>query len=482
MLVCIFFRIFAADMYCLFVTFAIFFLQFIDKMGSERVCLSATALEMRAEREIEIDEFDYEVSPIYLDSIRSQGANVLHTSRWLNGATIEASDNIITSIRPFKFIDSIYLTRLDAPAFGVSPISLQKRSIECVTQANPQIGSNSTQLALYNLLPLHQMGHHGKGIRIGIADGGFYNADNWEVLPLQQWLGYADLTDEDDDFFGSNGNHGALCLSAILGSTKNYLGAAVDAEYFLFRTEEHNSESPKEIDNWVSAIEMADSLGLHIVSTSLGYSTFDNADFDFQYNDMNGHTSRGAQAALIAARKGLLLVVAAGNDGNKAWHYLSTPADADSILTVGAVDTTGLIANFSSYGPTADGRVKPEVCAVGKHTSLLNSSDNSIIRSNGTSFACPLIAGMAACLWSALPQASNMEIRERIIRSANQYNQPNDQYGYGIPDAWKAYSMQLTSDIRPTYHPMSPQKTLVNGQLRIQHNNQIYNILGCKIK
>ena len=208
-------------------------------------------------------------------------------------------------------------------------------------------------------------------------------------------------------------------------------------------------------------------------------AAFDNEEFNFAYADMDGRTSRGAQAALIAARKGMLLVAAAGNDGNKAWHYLSTPADADSILSVGAVDMAGEVAAFSSYGPSADGRVKPEVCAMGAGTALINPANNEVINSNGTSFACPLVAGMAACLWSALPNATNMEIRERIIRSADRYTQPHEQYGYGIPDAWLAY--QHTTSITTIINPPQATKIMKDGQLYILYNNEYYTILGNEI-
>ena len=326
------------------------------------------------------------------------------------------------------------------------------------------------------------MGYKGKGIRIGVADGGFYNADNLSYLPREQWLGYADFTDDENDCFASTDSHGTLCLTAIMAETSDYQGAATESEYFLFRTEEHDTESIKEIDNWVAAIEMADSLGLHIVSTSLGYTTFDGGLGDFSYADMDGRTSRGAQAAAIATRKGMLLVMAAGNDGNKEWHYLSTPADADSILTVGAVDITGEIAEFSSYGPTANGRIKPEVCAVGKQTSLINPSNGYVMTGNGTSFACPLVAGMAACLWSALPNATNMEIRERIIRSADRYTQPHEQYGYGIPNAWQAYTMLIGTDLQPITSVSTAEKILQNGHIYIQKNGNIYDLLGKQIE
>ena len=459
----------------------IFFLQFANKAGSDVVCLSPTAIEMREERGIAIDSLDYAVSPVYLDSIKSLGAKILHTSRWMNGATIEASSETIEALEQCYFVDTIYTTRTDEESSVIPPSSLRKR----VAATNDNMLDSKTlnsngQLQLMNLLPLHKVGFKGQRIRIGVADGGFYHADSLASLPHEQWIGYADLTDCQHDIFSQEGNHGTLCLSAIVGQQSNYQGASTQAEYFLFRTEEHYTESPKEIDNWVAAIEMADSLGLHIVSTSLGYTTFDEEQFNFAYSDMDGRSSRGAQAAAIAARKGMLLVTAMGNDGTRAWRYLSTPADADSILSVGAVNREGQIANFSSYGPTADGRIKPEVCAVGEGTCLINPVNDALIASNGTSFACPLIAGMAACLWSALPKASNMEIREMIIRSCDRYDQPDEQYGYGIPDAWEAYTM-ATTDLPNTKHQTPYTKIIHNGQLYILHEGKRYTILGCRL-
>ena len=458
----------------------IFFLQFANKAGSDVVCLSPTAQAMRAERGIEIDSLDYAVSPVYLDSVSHLGAKVLHTSRWMNGATVEANNEVIRAIKKCTFVDTIYTTRNEAIEDGFSS-KVQKFRDSEVTPTPLNASTSEPQLSQLNLLPLHQAGYKGKGIRIGVADGGFYHADSLESLPREQWIGYADFTDDKNDIFGSTGNHGALCLTAIVGKSSDYQGAATEAEYFLFRTEEHSTESPKEIDNWVAAIEMADSLGLHIVSTSLGYTTFDYEEMNFAYTDMDGKTSRGAQAAAIATRKGMLLVVAMGNDGNKAWHYLSTPADADSILSVGAVDVAGEIAVFSSYGPSADGRVKPEVCAVGARTALINPADNEVMNGNGTSFACPLIAGMAASLWSAVPKASNMEIREQIIRSADRYTTPHEQYGYGVPNAWEAYNAFMSADMQSIRVTSTAKKLLKNGQLYILHEGKIYDILGHRL-
>ena len=474
----------------MFTLLTIFFLQFVNKAGSDIVCLSPVAQQMRVERGITIDSLDYAVSPIYLDSIETLGANILHTSRWFNGATVEANEQTIQSIKQCTFVDTIYLTRTDEESSVIPPLSLRKREV-IIGERQEAKGEGLEQLAQLNLLPLHQAGYKGKDIRVGIADGGFYNADSLESLPHDQWLGYTDLTDDKEDIFGQTGNHGSLCLTAIvahkeisdgtLAGTFTYSGTATEASYYLFKTEEHATESPKEIDNWVAAIEMADSLGLHIVSTSLGYTTFDDEQFNFAYSDMDGLTSRGALASRIAARKGMLLVTAMGNEGNKPWRYLSTPADADSILSVGAVNKDGIIAMFSSYGPTADGRTKPEVCAMGEGTCLINPANDDVIASNGTSFACPLIAGMAACLWSALPEASNMEIREMIIRSCDRYDLPHEQYGYGIPNAWEAYT-SMTTHLPSTLHSTPYTKILDNGQLYILYNGIKYNFLGHRIK
>ena len=473
----------------MWIILTIFFVQFADKAGSNVVCLSPTAIEMREARGIAIDSLDYEVSPIYLDSLRALGATVMHTSRWINGATVEASNETIKTIEQCSFIDTICLTRANKDDFTIPSVSLSKRTVEKEVVTD-ELGSNG-QINQLNLTPLHQLGFKGKGIRIGIADGGFYNADHLESLPKEQWLGYIDFTDDKDDIFSQTGNHGSLCLSAIVAQkefsdgtvvgTFTYSGTATDASYYLLKTEEYATESPKEIDNWVAAIEMADSLGLHIVSTSLGYTTFDKKDFNFAYEDMDGRTSRGAQAATIAARKGMLLVVAAGNDGNNARHYLSTPADADSILTVGAVNTSCKLAEFSSFGPSADGRVKPEVCAVGAGTALMKPANNDVMNGNGTSFACPLIAGMAASLWSALPNATNMEIRNRIIRSADRYTQPHEQYGYGIPDAWMAYNMQSETDLHSIHNTSTAKKIVKDGHIYIINKGEIYDLLGNKI-
>ena len=342
------------------------------------------------------------------------------------------------------------------------------------------------QLATYNLLPLHKAGFEGQGILMAICDGAFYNAQTLPCFRQKELdLGYFDFTDDTDDFYGSTGAHGTYCLSTISGiADSSYYGAATKAQYYLMRSEEDKTESPKEMDNLVAALEKADSLGVNVFSVSLGYALFDNDNWTLQKSELDGQSTRVSRAATIAARKGMLVCVAAGNEGNSDWKTLSAPADADSILTVGAVSVDSLIGKFSSWGPSADGRVKPEACAVGVQATIINPS-GMIITGNGTSFATPLMAGLAACLWSALPNENAMQIRDRIIRSADRYLSPDmNQYGYGIPDAWKAYTMTPTGveGVTDDRLQVTGQKILRNGQLYLMHEGRMYDVLGREIE
>ena len=475
-----FFCTFAGEMTTqLIILLFAFFVQFTDKAGSTHIALSPTALDKRTERSIAIDSLDYAVSPIYLDSLRQTGCRIYHTSRWMNGATIETDSTTIQRIAQWTFVDTIYMTRRR----GDEAIRREVKGEEAKGKEQEATWLSDPQTEQLQLHLLHEAGFHGQGITMAIVDGGFQNVNTLTAFDAvrEQILGIYDTTDDTDSVTGTTGNHGVKCFSAIAAITPDYQGAATAANYYLIRSEENKTESPKEMDNWVAAIELADSLGVDILSSSLGYAKFDDPRQTLSYSDMNGQTTRCSQAAQIAAAKGMLVVVAAGNDGNNAWHYISAPADADHILTVGAVDIHDSIAAFSSWGPTADGRVKPEVCATGYQTALINPINNNVLYGNGTSFACPIIAGMAAGLWSALPNASNREIRERIIHSADRYIQPHDHYGYGIPNAWLAYGKTTDIESIPDNHTPTAQKLLINGQLWILHHGKKYNVMGYRL-
>jgi len=457
----------------------VFFVSFTDKPEKSAAALSPRAVEQRAKWDIPTDAMDYPVAHLYVDSLRRMGAKVFHTSRWFNGATVEMSDELASKVQALDFVDAVEMTRDNSESLYASKRRVITRE---ETSDDPGIITEQ-QLGLYNLLPLHEAGFEGEGILMAVCDGGFYNANILTCFRQEQELGHFDFTDDAVDIYGHTGTHGTECLSTISGSTTIYKGAATKANYYLMRSEESKTESPKEMDNLVVALETADSLGVNVFSVSLGYAYFDNDKWSLNKNtDLDGKTTRVSRAATIAARKGMLVCVAAGNEGDNAWRTISVPADADSILTVGAVSTWGEIGNFSSYGPSSDGRIKPEVCAVGVWTQLINPGGN-IVTSNGTSFATPLLAGLAASLWSALPDENAMQIRSRIIRSADRYLNPDmDQYGYGIPDAWKAYTMgpEGIEDVQTETN--SCQKILRNGQIIILRNGIEYTISGQRVR
>lgn len=458
----------------LFILLNAYFVTFTDKVGSTEPSLSPTAIEMRQARGIEIDELDYPVSATYLQGMQDLGATVYHTSRWFNGATIETDDStVIDAIRALPYVVSATMTRDKTIPSGISP---RKNTVPHAQTAN---GTYYEQQKIYNLHPLHKLGFEGQGIRIAICDNGFTNANHIDWVDSEHLLGHYDLTDDSYDFFGSTGGHGEKVLSFIAGNTETYHGAAVNAHYYLMRSEEYDTESPKEMDNLVVALEKADSLGAHIFTASLGYHTFDNSAWNLTYAQLNGKTIRCSRAATIAARKGLFVCIAMGNDGSKDWRYLGAPSDADSICGVGAVTYNRDVASFSSRGPSADGRVKPDVCALGESAWYIAADGVTEGYGNGTSFATPLFAGLAACLWSALPNLTNMQLRDLIIRSADHYTHPDADFGYGIPDAMKAYQI-ATILMQPTTPQSAARKVLRDGTIRIIVDGKEYDLLGIR--
>ena len=466
----------------------IFFVSFLDKPEKSAPALSPRAVEQRQKWNISTDEMDYPVCRLYVDSLRAMGAKVHHTSRWMNGATVEMSEELAAKVNDLSFVIDVEMTRDDSkPRFSPhrKRIVSQEQRKAIVPDTTHHVYVTSDQLSTYNLLPLHKAGFEGQGIVLAVCDGGFYKANTLDCFRQSELeLGHFDFTDDTDGFYGSTGTHGTECLSTISGQKNSYKGAAVKAQYYLIRSEEYETESPKEMDNLVVALETADSLGVNIFSVSLGYYDFDNTDWDLTYEaDLDGRSTRASQACTIAARKGMLVCIAAGNEGDNSWKWIGVPADADSVLSVGAVDTDGKIGYFSSYGPTADGRIKPEACAVGVWTKVI-SPYGSVIESNGTSFAAPLLAGLAACLWSALPDENAMQIRERIIRSTDRYAQPEyGQYGYGIPDAWKAYTMGTESVVTADQEQDTSVRKIVDGsRILIVRHGHIYNLAGQRVQ
>lgn len=476
---------------CLSAWADVYYVSFADKAGGTHLALSAKAIARREARSIELDSMDYAVSEAYLDSLRAKGAQVLHTSRWLNGATIQATDT--AGMLALPFVTEVELTRVDTSISTTRAMRIKRMQDELEVRMDTsdtiekETAESDVQLGLYNLELLRQMGYKGEGMTIAVIDDGYAGTDTIRCLQHLREdgriIGYYDRTDEAWDPVagdgGTGGHHGTYVLTCLAGETEIYHGAATEANYILIRSEEEVYESPKEIDNYVSSLELADSLGADIATTSLGYREFEHSTlFPCSYDDMNGRTWRSSIAATIAARKGMIICNAMGNDGNKAFHYLGTPADADSIVAIGAVKADSTSAAFSSFGPTSDGRIKPEVCAMGQGVKAYKA-DGSLVTVNGTSFATPLIAGLIATVWAAMPEKTNMQMRELLIESAHQYADPsNPQIGYGIPDAY----YMLTGE-RPVTKLDHPEKDAQNNQINTETNQAIYyNLQGMQLK
>lgn len=296
-------------------------------------------------------------------------------------------------------------------------------------------GKGQTQIALNHGESLHERGFSGKGMTIAVIDGGFFNTDVIPLLQSVNLLGTRDFVEPD-----SNGNvygsevHGTMVLSCMAANTPGvFIGTAPDAAYWLLRSEDSDTEQPVEEDNWAAAIEYADSVGVDLVNTSLGYSDFDNKADNYTYWQLDGHHEICSNSASLLASKGIVLCCSAGNEGDNQWKLISVPADADDVLTVGALTSKGLNTDFSSLGHAADGRVKPDVMAMGQDCTVAGS-DGLLTQADGTSFASPIMCGMVACYWQAHPQLTALQVIEAVRKLGDRYNHPDNVFGYGTPD------------------------------------------------
>lgn len=405
--------------------------------------LTERSLQRRIRQGFELDESDLPVNPNYIDSLKMLGATIVGASRWLNGVTISLDDTIdvVPKIRELSCVASLQLTK----KYSSSRVSRNKMPMS--RHSEEIVDSAFRQNSFHGLDALHKLGYKGDGIHVAILDAGFANVDRLSAFDslrvFNRLLGVRDFVDASSDVYRQHA-HGLAVLSTMAVNVPNVMvGAAPQASYWLLRTEDDATESLLELDNWVRAIEFADSVGVDVVNSSLGYSTFDDLNMNFSYEDMNGRTARISIAATMAARKGMLVVNSAGNDGSNSWHYISAPADADSIVTVGGVGYSGMHCSFSSYGPTSDNRIKPTVCSIAYDAYVMGTAGN-IYGSVGTSFASPIIAGAVACLWQALPNLTNMQIIDLLKVNSSQFENPDNKLGYGIPDFYKTYNSVIS--------------------------------------
>lgn len=423
-----------------------YFVSFKDKantiysISNPLQFLSQKSIDRRGRENFIATEEDFPVNQNYVQQVKATGAEIYFTSRWFNGVLVQTDPSIASSIGSLAFVSSVDLvapgTKLTGGRAGVNQ-KLEKF-------ATPTTLQNQTQLQMIGLNKMHTDGFHGEGIDIAVFDSGFNGADTISAFkPLYQEgrikSAFNFVQNSSDVYSGYP--HGTYVLSIMAGVVPNaYLGGAYKANYFLYQTEDAFTEYRIEEYNWLFAAEKADSAGVDVINSSLGYSEFDDSSMNYTYEDMNGKTSVVARAAHKAFERGIVVVNAAGNEGTNSWRYIVTPADAQGVISCGGVDASLSYASFSSIGPSADHRVKPDVSAMAVGVAIIRD-DGKMVTGNGTSYASPLVASLAAGLRQALPSASAYQIYDRIISSASQAKSPDNLEGYGIPDYDNAKSL-----------------------------------------
>lgn len=487
---------------CPFVLFAqteyFFYVQLKDKnnspysLSNPEAYLSQRAIDRRTFFNIAIDSTDLPVNPLYVSAIENENVTVFAKTKWVNGFTIKVTDSatVMPVIRNLSFIDFVEYTGKETTS-GYS--SVIKKNIADTANAELLYANAYQQINQINGQYLHNLGYRGDGIHIAVIDAGFINADTHvafeKMRKENRLLGTKDFAHRQASVYNGS-THGSAVLSTIGGDVTNtFVGTAPAASYWLLRSERNGSEYPVEADLWISAAEFADSAGVDLMNTSLGYTTFDDNSLNFSYPDLDGETIRASRAAAIAASKGIVVANAAGNEGGNSWHYIGVPADAKDIIAVGSVTSAGLSSGFSSFGPTYDGRIKPEVCAMGTSSDIGYFWDtNSFTTGSGTSFASPILAGAAACLLQAL-KVENVfftipEFIQAICQSASIYLSPTTQLGYGIPNFETAYSSFGLSIFISDFFRLRDNGDSFQLDFTTENNNnvRIYSSMGVLLK
>lgn len=494
-----------------------YWISFKDKnntpfsVGQPEAFLSPRAISRRVLQGISITEADLPVHPAYLDSLKTDElVQVFYSSRWMNGALIQTADQTsLDRIRGLSFVSGSELVKPGEEAFkekipgnnelrsggqNLGQRNFEHSLIEALGKANWRSnfsgldpGYSSESIAQINGIKLLEDGFRGAGILIAVLDAGYYAADQLSVFS-HLWesgriAGTRDFVETPENIFGSS-PHGTYVLCVMAGHRPGALmGTAMEATYLLIRTEDVRTEYKIEEFNWLAGAELADSIGADVINSSLGYSRFDDPEQDYSYSDLDGGTTVVAQAANMAFERGILVVNSAGNYGNQTWRFVGSPADSFGALSVGAVNIQGEVAGFSSRGPTADGRIKPDIMAHGLGVPVSDLSEG-IGLVNGTSFSSPMIAGMSASLWGKHPNALASELKRAIIESGHLFFKPDTIFGHGIPDFnWASRLLQY--DFEPAEqlvifpNPVSPDSFLsYHSNIQQEFIIEVFNLRG----
>ena len=401
--------------------------------------LSPRALERRTRQNISLSERDLPVNPRYVTDVKAEGAEVWYTSKWFNAAVIYCDSAVLQRVRQLPFVQgSQTLNRTTKPPTKDSSDSpAAASSVQKLINTPADYGMAYHQANMVGAVEMHQAGFQGEGMLVAVFDGGFAKVNEIpafnHLFAENQIKATFDFVDRNQGVYEKD-SHGTMVLSTMAAYQPGiFIGTAPEADYCLFITEDTRSEHNIEEINWLLAAEYADSTGVDIINSSLGYNRFDSPSVSYSYDDMNGGTALISKAADIASSVGMLVVTSAGNEGTSEWRYVSAPADAETVLSVGAVDSLGIKTSFSSFGPTADGRIKPDLVAMGGRSAVINPN-GVVVRANGTSFSSPILAGMVAGFWQANRDLTNAEVIEHLKRSGSGYSDPDNNIGYGIPN------------------------------------------------
>ena len=399
--------------------------------------LSQRSINRRQLLNISLDSKDVPIDNLLIKQCSETGATILSSSKWLNTLFISATEVQLNQIKNLSFVSNIIEleTMNSSKKINISPYSFSKN-------INSVYGQSEVFVSQINIDYVHNKGYKGEGVQIAILDAGFQGvntADAFkEIRDRNGIIGKYNFVENSTDVYKSD-QHGTMVLSTIgIDKPNTYLGTAYKADFWLFLTEDVNSETPIEEFNWIAAAEYADSVGVDVINSSLGYYDYDRPYKSYIYNDMDGQTTFVSRGARIGSDKGMLMVVSAGNEGNNSWKYIGTPADAIDVIAVGAVNSSGTAAGFTSYGPTSDGRVKPDVSAMGVSVPVYNR-DGNLQNVNGTSFSSPITAGSVACLRQAFPSVSVKNIIDALQSTASIANNTDNRLGYGIANFESAY-------------------------------------------
>ena len=436
--------------------------------------LSQKAIDRRVEQGVAIDSTDYPISAKYKRELTGLGSKIVAQSKWFNTLVVESNDSLqLKDIERMTFVDSVKFVWRGSSYDKVENMRPRLSPVDCKTDTimESYFGISKDQFSLHNAQYLHNAGFQGKGIDIAVIDAGFTNLDVIPSFAHSFISGHKNFVPDGNVFSASD--HGTKVVSTMaLNLPHKAMGSAPKAHYLLLRSEDEQSEFPVEEDYWVAAIEYADSLGVNIVNTSLGYNQFDDSTLNYTHKELTGRNSLMSRSADVAFDKGMLVVGSAGNEGNKPWLKITVPGDSKKMLTIGAIALDSTIANFSSHGPTTDGRIKPDLVSIGRMTVTVGQT-GLIGYTNGTSFSSPFLAGLIGSLWSVNPQLNRNELIDIVRHSAHKYHNPDSIFGYGIPDFQIAYQ-----DVLKTLK--LENKTVVNDLMQLSITDKGFLIIALK--